>query len=96
MAEQVYDQREDVYNRRQLARTAHDVRHLCTCGPCGKLADDRDTVQGMHPKCFYEAHGTIGVLSLSSDDQAKFRICDIPLHLMQWMVGEGWLGCGHE
>lgn len=67
----------------QLARTAHDVRHLCVCTPCGQLADDRDTVRGMHPKCFYEESGDDAVLGLSTDEQNKFTLGDIPTDLMK-------------
>lgn len=58
---------------------AHDIRHLCVCPYCGGMGDDRDTVSAFHPKCFYEAHGEVGVLALSPDDRNKFRLCDIPV-----------------
>lgn len=73
-------------NHRKLARTAHDVRHLCVCEGCRDLADDRDTVRGMHPKCFYRKFGDDAVKALDTDDQAKFRICDIPADLMKILM----------
>lgn len=74
-------------NNRQLARTAHDVRHLCVCKGCGELADDRDTVSDWseprpgvwHPKCFYVEFRAEGVMALSDEDQGKFRMCDLPV-----------------
>jgi hypothetical protein len=70
-------------NHRQLARTAHDVRHLCVCEGCKELADDRDTVQGMHPKCFHKKFGPDGVMALSDEDQGKFRMCDLPVSFLK-------------
>lgn len=85
-------------NSRQLARTAHDVRHLCICEGCKELADDRDTVTtfkvrlfkefAWHPKCFHERYGDEAVLSLRPRDQAKFRLCDIPADLMKILVSK--------
>lgn len=65
---------------------AHDVRHLCVCPYCAGMGDDRDTVNAFHPKCFYEAHGEVGVMALSTDDQDKFRMCDIPDGLMRALM----------
>jgi hypothetical protein len=80
-------------NSRQLARTAHDVRHLCVCEGCKELADDRDVVRSLessphgfvwHPSCFYERHGEEAVLKfLSKEDQGKFRMCDGPVSLLK-------------
>lgn len=67
---------------------AHDVRHLATCEHCGGLADDRETVRDLHPKCFYELEGVAGVMALSFDDKDKFALGDIPGYLMKRLVGE--------
>ena len=83
---------------RKLARTAHDVRHLCVCEGCKELADDRDTVNpdhtqpfyrdtNWHPKCYYEKFGRQAVVErLSRDNQNKFRLCDIPAELMRELL----------
>lgn len=79
-------------NSRQLARTAHDVRHFCVCEGCKELADDRDTVHSLencspfawHPKCFYERYGEKVILKfLSKEDQGKFRMCDLPVSVLK-------------
>lgn len=75
-------------NSRQLAKTAHDVRHLCICRGCKQLADDRDVVKEMHPSCFYEKFGSEAVLALLADDLGKFRICDLPVHVLK-MANDG-------
>lgn len=83
-------------NRRQLARTAHDVRHLCICEGCAELGDDRDMVHSLencspfafHPKCFHKRYGDEAVLKfLSKTDQDKFALSDIPTALMKQLVG---------
>lgn len=83
-------------NSRQLARTAHDVRHLCVCGRCGELADDRDTVTydtpasagiHWHPQCFYERYGRQVVIErLPPDQQDKFRLRDVPAGVMKRLL----------
>jgi hypothetical protein len=67
--------------------SAHDVRRLCACKECNGLADDRDTVREMHPKCFYEKFGESGVLALPSSDRGRFSLSDIPVALMKKLVG---------
>ena len=81
-------------NHRQLARTAHDVRHLCLCTKCAELADDRDTVRPIgasegqwHPACFYQAFGETAVLKqLTREQQNKFRMCDAPVAVLKKLV----------
>lgn len=78
-----------------ILKSAHDVRHLCSCSKCDKLGDERTMVdlipafpeKRWHPKCFYEEWGENYVFeNLRRADWAKFRLCDIPLKLMKKMV----------
>ncbi len=65
-----------------LACTAHDVRHLCQCVYCRKLADDRETVrvhsQHYHGACAHAALGLNGILGLKKTERDKFRLGDMP------------------
>ena len=62
--------------------TAHDMRHLCQCVYCRKLADDRETVcvnkEHYHGACAHAVFGLKGILSLPRSQREKFRICDMP------------------
>jgi hypothetical protein len=39
-----------------------------------------------HPKCFYEAFGSVGVERLGREQQNKFALGDIPVALMKKLV----------
>jgi hypothetical protein len=67
---------------------AHDIRHLCVCAHCDGMADDRETVRDLHPRCFYEMEGNAGVLALCSDDRDKFALGDIPVELMKRLLDQ--------
>lgn len=84
---------------------AHDVRHLCLCGLCGSIGDDREMVLVNHvelPRLGYglwknvPMHGACafkklgdGILDLPNEQRAKFTINDLGVEMMRRMVERG-------
>lgn len=81
---------------------AHDVRHLCVCSGCHRLADDRETVNrdhpvwgaskwewkytSWHPQCYYVQFGAQNVLCLPQSERDKIRLCDVPINVMKALL----------
>lgn len=81
---------------------AHDVRHLCVCLGCHKIADNRETVnrdgqywgaskfkrrhESWHPQCFYVKFGKQNVLALPQSEREKFRLSDVPAGVMKTLL----------
>lgn len=80
---------------------AHDVRHLCVCGFCKNIGDDREMLVidlpaadygvwknvTVHGRCAYQKMGA-RILDLPSDQRAKFTLGDVDTSMMRRLLAK--------
>ena len=78
---------------------AHDVRHLCICGLCGSIGDNRKMLSIDFPRSDYgiwknvTVHGACAyaklgedILTLPFEQRTKLTISDVGIEMMQRLV----------